>query len=645
MARRRRRRPLLVLLALLVLAGVAVGVVYVLHAAKKRTNLFQQALTAHRSGHDEEAESDLKSLLAANPGHARGRALLIQLLLSRGKTDEAEALARYWLASSDTEAMGTQTLSEIAFRQLDFDKALGLARQVVDRDPAFAQAMTVQVETVRGSPADRARAARASETLASLVSTPEDAAAAWLFAAETWQEIERSIPQGEAPRVVTARASAQERTELAARKARDALHRSPVFSGSLELSTLYMNKIPAIKAIGARIDLVSGDPEGQAKAVAYLEDYLSTRPEAYADRAALARYYLAHDALPKATEQVRALAEGPTLIYVRALGELAAAGGRAAVLEMIESKGATQGKLLALLKARLLVGGTDPSERAAGEALLEKMAIEAPKDWPLVLDASRRIREAGDPDRATKLLQEVAAAVPDLRPAVSVERAVQAIRAGHADDAREPLEEVAKQAPGRDLLQAYQLLSRLGDAGHVAGLDLLREAGDTDREGRDQIRLLRAAVWSVEAGADPEGRLYHDLAAEDLRSLALAPASTRATLTNVAALATSSGNLEVAGTAVGRALVAEGDSGEPVDLFLRALGSTDPTDRERVARGLREAAAPEGPYAGWQGTLARALEQGDGRAAASARGEDPRSGLGTAADRGPAPVPARATGR
>ncbi len=604
MARRRRRRLTLLIIVIVLLAGLSVGVIYVLDVARSATNPLDQAKASIESGDLETAEAQLRDLLQARPDSIRARRMLVAIAIHDGRLDEAEALAKYFFEKKPTEVFGLQAMSELALLRLQIGKAIRLARTVADEDPKFAQSMLMRVYGAIGSPESRIRSVRAAEALAPLLDDEAAQAEAYAYAAETLWDLERVLPEGPG------------RQNLAARRANN--HERA--RKALQSSEIWRKRLPAATALMARIQMLSDDAEEADDGAKTLEAYLADEPSAHLSRATLIRHHARRGRLDDARKAIPLMADAPAPLQLRAISVFAEAGlasgtekasdeRRKQALEIIDAVAPGRQQLFSLLRARLQLNG-DEAERLEGMKFFETFALEHTDNAAIVREAYERISRAGDHERGLKLLDDVAKANPDARFGALLERVVASIRNEDQKTTDELIPALADAATGVRLLIATRQLRFLGSAGDLASLALLDHATKIDREEARRARVLRAALTSGRPGTSPDGRAWAEVVREDLRVLNEDENVPAGILVDAATLASANAHLRLAGQLLGRALTMDDDRPErAADLYLRAFRAKQ-DERSAFATGLRDVPGDDATR-GWLERLAAALTDDD----------------------------------
>jgi tetratricopeptide (TPR) repeat protein len=594
---RSRRRAWLLAALVLVLAAIAGGAYYVLRVGRSRIDPYGKAVEAHRAGDDAAAESFLRSVLRADPAHLYARRLLIEILANRGRAEEAEELARPWLAAPETEALGLRTMSELAFQRGDVAAAVRLARTVADREPAFAQMMLMQVQDSVGTPESREKSVAAAETLAVLTKDPEVRASAYLFAAETLRDLAESLPEGAL------------RSAYAARQETDrALARDAAYKTRADLNRLRA-AVPEAAALLSRIQLLSTDRNDQQQAVEELEAALTRDPTSHHARVALVRHLALRGEGSRAATHAQMLGgDVPPLLSLRAVGALTRAGERKAALDILEGVRRLPDALRSLVRARILIEG-DENERGQAKDTFERLALENPADLALVEEAHRRIRQSGDAERATRLLEVASSKEPKLRPVALLARAGALGLA--SDGGAQAIAELAATVKGPDLVSVFGRLLQDPKSGERAALDFLGKAVNAAVADPNEVRILRAAFASSRQGLSPTGQGWEEIRRADLRAIAADPAATGRVLVRAATLAAAAEEGRLQGALLGKILSRPVEGAVGLPFYLRAVADPDDANREAVAEGMRESAAAAPDASAWLESLAGALVRGD----------------------------------
>lgn len=598
MVRPRSRRVVLPVLIVLVLSAVSVGVVYLVQRGRGSSDPFRKAIVAQQAGDLVGAELLARKVLADDPSHERARYLLIYLLATSDRIDEAEELARHWMVNADDEVKGLRVLGELALQRGDPTTALRLARIVADRDPAFAQAMLIQVQELRGTPADREGSVRAAEAMGGLASTPAVRASAFLYAAETLRDLEIAEPDA------VRKAALAERRERARRAARAAVMTRIDPDAPDQLSPI------AARALMGRIQLLSNDPSERRQGREELEAVLEREPDRHPARAALVRYFLTEGVPEAAAAQARLLDRAPPLVALAAVAALAAAGEAASALDVLGTLSSIPASARDRLRARILIQGPE-SGRAAGLDAMEALARAAPDQVELAQEALAHLHAAGETERGTALLEDLAAHEPRLRVMALTERAAALRAAGSRARLEATLGELAAIVTLADLPGIFarlQVGSSPTDTAAVEFLNRVLEAGQVDA---NEVRLLRAAVTISRPGDAPDGRLWAACARDDLIALGEDPDVPTRALVNAATLCVAADERDLSGVLLARALARPAEGSAALDLYVRLVADRDPTQREMVAAGMRRTAASDGAFAEWLTRLADALAAGD----------------------------------
>jgi tetratricopeptide (TPR) repeat protein len=597
MARPRRRRLILSLVVLLLLAAIGGAVAYVLGVGRTRTDPFRRAIDARDAGDLAGAEAQLRGLLAVDSSHVRARDSLIGILTRSGRIEEAESFARHWLSSPDTEVLGLRTLSELAFRRNDVAAAVRFARMVSDRDPAFAQSMFVQVQDFLGSPSDLDASVRAAEALGMLARHPVARASAFLYAAETLRDLERTVPEGPRKAAYAERRARARAAALAADLTRE------------DLNTPRQETHAEAVARSARIQLLASDKSERLAAVQRIEGILVQEPQLHSLRAALVGHYVAEGELARAANHAEFLHDGPPMYAIRAVSSLAGAGSRAAALKLLERAAAIPARVKDLLRARVQIAGQGP-EREQGIEAFERIAVVQPLDVALVQEAFRMIRAAGDPVRALRLLDAAAAQEPKLRVPALIEAVAVASAAGSAD-LEQRLASLVAAAETPDLVVAFLRLQQIPKVGEPTAFAFLQKALDAGKADPLETRLLRASAAASRPGKAADGRAWSEHARDDLAAVIADPKASAQVLLRAAPLTRLTRAYRLFGTLLARVLTDATEGSRALALYLRAANDADVPSRDLAAQGMREAPAATGEFAPWTAALADALARGD----------------------------------
>lgn len=607
-SRARSRRLVGALVVLFVVGALGAGAWYLIRRGRGSSDPFRRALHAQQAGDMASAESQARAILEEEPDHAGARALLIQVLASARRFDEAESLAQYWQDRPDDEVLGLRARSQLALQRGDADKAVRLARLVADRDPAFSQAMLMQVQDLRGTPVDREGAVRAAESLGRLSHAPSVRAAAFLFAAETLRDLEREAA------TAARRHELAQRREIDRREARGAALTPMGPGGSADLS-------PAdAKALMGRIQLLSPEEAEQLKGRETLEALLEAEPAQHAARASLIAYYLGASMAAKAVAEAEHLTDAPALIALRTVGALAAAGEVTTALEVLDALTSVPEAARTLMRARILTSGSDV-QREEGLASLQALAKAEPDNLTLAEEVFSRLVTLGDIDRAIAFLEDVAKANPRLRVTALRERSARALATGQREQLHGFLEQLAAIVTLDELPGLFTRLQGAGgpaDASAVELLDRVLAAGHVDAA---EVRLLRAAVTSARPGAAPDGRSWAEHAREDLETIATSAGVSASLLVRAAQGALAADERDLIGVLLGRALSAAQGGTQALELYLRLVGDKDATLRQLVSQGMRAGALAEPGRSAWIGALADALLSGDATVLRRASGD------------------------
>ncbi len=574
MARKRLRSRTLIVTAIvfLLLAGMVAAFDWVYERGLKREGLYERARRACAEGRHDEAIALARETLVSEPGREGAREVILEAFAASGRIEEAKAEARRYLEEDPNRTYAAVRLCQLAMRSGDGEEAERLARTFVDSEPAYAYHVLSVVRDFRGLSRRDARqrldAAALMRSFASVADDDASRADAMIFSAEVGREVAPALPHGEL---------VAQRTEADLKDATAAV------SAAVQANKGY----PYELAMG-RVRILSSDPEEAALGAKMLRNRATGTLKQDIALQALARYHITRGEWSEASDLVRSIEDS----YL-------------------------------WLRICWLVRGSSQPEQAA--ALLEDGPFAATPD--AVTLRAELLARAGDPARKEEAMKSLAALVenPDSS-SETIVRALIALASGAGPDVALASAQRARVDERDDPRLTALFASLLAAQGSEKGVELAerlaRETDETD-ESRDLMSLLggrdaldRYVDVQVGKGGDAElryrlQRAFIQLArakaakgdaggAEEIRrriraDLDALRASDRATRPELIAgfhLAASTGEAELAGEFVARALTL---GGEPTMLdvrllaFARRFGDADALCR--IAAGMRAAAA------------------------------------------------------
>lgn len=107
---------------------------------------YQRALLLFEQGRDELAESELRQLLAEDPGHARGHAVLARILSQREQFEQATAEAMEAVHRAPDDAFTHQTMGLVMLRRNQFQEAEQAAIQAISLAPEWASNFSLMAQ-------------------------------------------------------------------------------------------------------------------------------------------------------------------------------------------------------------------------------------------------------------------------------------------------------------------------------------------------------------------------------------------------------------------------------------------------------------------------------------------------------------------
>jgi len=573
-AGRRIRRLIILAVIAVFLIGLGVSFFWVYDRGLKREGLFERAQRALYQKRYDDALRLAEQALQAEPKHPYVRDLILETLIDADRLPEAKQRAEQYLSEDPDRDFAARRLCFLSLQEGDVDAAERYARTLADQDPEYAYRVLALVEDHRGLVTNnwgkRLEAAATMRNLATLADSDSAKAESLLYAASVCLEVAPCLPQGDVLR----------------ERARNDLSEAVTYINAARTSN---KSYPYDLAMG-RVRSLSENEEEASLGAETLHPY--TQGALYSSAAVmeLVKYHIAREHWSEAVALVRELKDA--YLWHRIFWGLRRADRVNEALEILACgpmAGRPEGEVL---KGELLLRSSDLTRREEGRRVLTRLCADPKTATTLVLRSLILLAINLDLDTARQIAEETGV---QGRKDPRILAFLATLLSASEDEKAKGLELAEQLAAQTDsVVESGDLVRLLGGSGGEAFDSYVEVQVNKGGETGLQHRLTRAMAMLARAKKEEPGAASNALrerVVADLTELRDDPAATKAALAVAFNLASSVGEVELAGELLGRALPMVGEPGFlDARIFRLALDLDDDGLRKQLADGIRAAA-------------------------------------------------------
>jgi len=402
------------------------------------------ARDAYEAGNLDNAAAYLEEVLAQAPNHEQSSLMLGMIRFRQGRVEEAEALLRPIAELGDSEA-ASKLLAAARIQMRDPEEARNILDNLSDKDTDPETLALVGIASLSAGDLDTGEPL--IEKALSLV--PDNHQLRLRYAGYL-------VQRGEFAKAISQAEQVPEGTELSD-QARMVIIEAQLASGDPASATstaeAWIKSAPdSATALLARGNIAAtvGEPD---TARSYFDNARRKAPDQAAPLMALGNLAVSRQQPEEARQHYRnAVERAPdNRQALQGYAELSDPDDvRATMREILEAQPEATGPKLILLESALLAGETGVADELTA-SLLERRSANAPSQAePLVATlynaVAARLRQTGNPERSTEVLERARALFPESE-AITLQAAAVAFASGDSTAARKLLQEAKKQNP------------------------------------------------------------------------------------------------------------------------------------------------------------------------------------------------------